>query len=96
MSEIYGRYPVVVLSTWFHIAFLIGCSFAPTFSGLIVLRLLAGMGSAAIMTIAPPVIGDIYPPEKRAFGNTIIVFAQSMGPVLGEPLCCITLPFYNH
>lgn len=54
------------------------------------MRLLAGMGAAAIMTIAPAVIGDIYPTEKRAFGNTIVVFAQSMGPVLGKSMCCMT------
>lgn len=86
LSEIYGRYRVVVLSNWFHIAFIIGCSFAPTFPGLIVMRLLAGVGAAAIMTVAPAVIGDIYAIEKRAFGNTIVVFAQSMGPVCG-PIC---------
>lgn len=86
LSEIYGRYGVVVLSNWFHIAFLIGCSFAPTFPGLIAMRLLAGFGAAAIMTIAPAVVGDIYPVEKRAFGNTIVIFAQSMGPVVG-PVC---------
>ena len=51
LSEIYGRYPVVVLSNWFHIAFMIGCSFAPTFPGLIAMRLLAGIGAAAIVRI---------------------------------------------
>jgi multidrug resistance protein len=86
LSEIYGRYIVVVLSTWFHIAFMIGCSFAPTFPGLVAMRLFAGVGAAAIMTIAPAVIGDIYPVERRAFGNTIVIFAQSLGPSLG-PVC---------
>ena len=47
------------------------------------MRLLAGTGAAAIMTIAPAVIGDIYRVEQRAFGNTIVVFAQSLGPVIG-------------
>jgi multidrug resistance protein len=86
LSEIYGRHIVVVSSNWFHVAFMIGCSFAPTFPGLIAMRLLAGLGAAAVMTIAPAIIGDIYPLERRAFGNTIIIFAQSMGPSLG-PVC---------
>lgn len=86
LSELYGRYIVVITSTWFHVGFMIGCSFAPTFPGLIALRLFAGIGAAAIMTIAPAVIGDIYPLERRAFGNTIVIFAQSVGPSLA-PLC---------
>lgn len=86
LSEIYGRYPVVVISNWFHIAFMIGCSFAPTFAGLIVMRLFSGMGAAAIMTIAPAIVSDIYATEEKAFGNTTVVFAQSMGPVVGKPI----------
>ena len=80
LSEIYGRRPVVVLSTWFFNAWVLGSALAPTMSGLIVMRLLAGIGGSAVMTIPPAIIADLYPVEKRGFANSLIVFVQSLGP----------------
>ncbi|KAF2836813.1 MFS general substrate transporter [Patellaria atrata CBS 101060] len=86
LSEIFGRYPVLICSSWFHVIFLIACGLAPTFASLIVFRLFAGVGAAAALTLAPAIVGDIFPIEKRAFGNTIVIFAQCLGPVIG-PIC---------
>lgn len=80
LSEIYGRYPVVVLSSWFLNAWLLGSALAPTMSGLIVMRLLAGIGGSAVMTISPAIVADLYPVEQRAFTSSLIVLAQSIGP----------------
>lgn len=81
LSEMYGRYPVVVISTWFFIAWLLGCGFAPSMSSLIVMRFLAGVGGSAIITISPAIVGDLYPVERRAFGSAIIIGSQSTGPI---------------
>ncbi|OQU99092.1 hypothetical protein CLAIMM_04779 [Cladophialophora immunda] len=86
LSEIYGRYPVVMVSSWMFTAWLLGCSFAPDMSSLIVMRFLAGVGGSAIITISPAVVGDLYPLERRAFGSAIIVGSQSLGPIVG-PIC---------
>ena len=81
LSEMYGRYPVVVASTWFFVAWLLGCSFAPNMPSLIIMRFLAGVGGSAVITISPAVVGDLYPVERRAFGSAIIVGSQSTGPI---------------
>jgi MFS family permease len=73
MSEIYGRYPVIVLSCWFFNALLIGCSFAPNMPSLIVMRLLAGTGGSAVMAIAPAIVADLYPVERRSFAMGIVL-----------------------
>ncbi|KIY01690.1 uncharacterized protein Z520_01828 [Fonsecaea multimorphosa CBS 102226] len=86
LSEIYGRYPVVMISSWIFMAWLLGCSFAPDMPSLIVMRFLAGVGGSAIITISPAVVGDLYPVERRAFGSAIIVGSQSLGPIVG-PIC---------
>ena len=80
LSEIYGRYPVVILSTWAFNAWILGSSLAPTISSLIVMRLLAGIGGSGVMTISPAIVGDLYPVERRGFASSLLVLAQSLGP----------------
>jgi MFS family permease len=86
LSEIYGRYPVIVLSCWFFNAFLIGCGFAPNMPGLIVMRFLAGTGGSAVMAIAPAIVADLYPVERRSF---------AMGIVLVCPACRLMKLFFS-
>jgi MFS family permease len=81
MSEIYGRYPVIVLSCWFFNAFLIGCSFAPTMPSLIIMRLLAGTGGSAVMSIAPAIVADLYPVERRSFAMGIVLVRSIVSEV---------------
>ncbi|ROT41488.1 MFS general substrate transporter [Sodiomyces alkalinus F11] len=86
LSELYGRYPVVILSTWTFNAWVLGSALAPNMSGLIVMRFLAGVGGSGVMTLAPAIIADVYPVEQRAATTSLIVMAQSVGPALG-PIC---------
>ncbi|KAF2671612.1 MFS general substrate transporter [Microthyrium microscopicum] len=86
LSEIYGRYPIVILSTWFYVIWLLGCALAPTMSSLIVMRLLAGTGGSAVMVIAPAIVADLYSVRRRATASSVVVLTQSVGPALG-PIC---------
>lgn len=81
LSEIYGRYPVVVISTWAFNAFLLGCSFVGNMPGLIVLRLLAGTGGSAVMTIAPAMVADLYPVERRSFAMGMVLVGRLLCPI---------------
>ncbi|KAF1989053.1 MFS general substrate transporter [Aulographum hederae CBS 113979] len=83
LSEIHGRYPIVVGASWFFNAWLLGCSFSPSMAGLIVMRLLAGVGGSAVMVLAPAVVADLYPVDRRATFTAVIVLAQCLGPVVG-------------
>jgi MFS family permease len=80
LSEMYGRYPVVIASTWTFNAFMLGCALSPTMSGVIVMRLLAGIGGSGAMVIAPAIVADLYPLEERAFWSSIIILAQCAAP----------------
>ncbi|CAK7232838.1 hypothetical protein SBRCBS47491_008404 [Sporothrix bragantina] len=86
LSEMYGRYPVVILATWFFNAWMLGGALAPSMASLIIMRLFAGIGGSAVMTIAPAMVADLFPVEKRAFTMSLITMAQSVGPAVG-PIC---------
>lgn len=79
----FGRYPVMVSATWFMVAWLLGSALAPNMPALIIMRLLAGTGGSAAMTIAPAVCADIFPIERRAQSTAVITMAQCLGPTLG-------------
>lgn len=80
LSEIYGRFPILVLSGWFFNAWILGCAFAPSMAGLIVMRVLAGIGGSAAMVMGPAVVADLYSVERCATATATIVLAQGRGP----------------
>jgi MFS family permease len=73
----------MVSATWFMVAWLLGSALAPSMSSLIVMRLFAGTGGSAAMTIAPAVCADMFPIERRAKSTAVITMAQCLGPTLG-------------
>lgn len=80
MSEMYGRYPVIVGACWFFVTFLLGCSFTPSMPALIIMRFLAGTGGSAVMAIAPAIVADLCPVERRSLAmGTILVRVLGKG-----------------
>lgn len=89
LSEMYGRVPVINASSAFFNAFILGCSFAPNMPSLIVMRLLAGIGGSAIMTIVSAVIGDTFAVHERATVSCIVIGTPSLAPVgKANPTSC--------
>ncbi|KAF2808674.1 MFS general substrate transporter [Mytilinidion resinicola] len=83
LSEMYGRVIVVNISSTFFTAFMLGCSFAPNMPSLIIMRLLAGIGGSAVMTIVPAVVGDCFPYHKRAMASAIVIGTPTLAPIVG-------------
>jgi len=81
LSEMYGRVTIINASSAFFNAFLLGCSFTPNMPSLILMRLLAGVGGSAVMTITSAVIGDAFRVHERAAASCIIIGTPSLGPV---------------
>ena len=50
-------------------------------ASLIIMRLLAGIGGSAVMTIVSAVIGDVFPVHERAAASCIVVGTPSLAPV---------------
>ncbi|KAF2257018.1 putative MFS multidrug transporter [Trematosphaeria pertusa] len=83
LSEMYGRTLVINTSGAFFNAFLLGCSFAPDMTSLIIMRLLAGIGGSAVMTIVSAVIGDVFQVHERAAASCIVIGTPSLAPIVG-------------
>lgn len=94
LSEMYGRTIVINASSAFFNAFILGCSFAPNMASLIVMRLLAGIGGSACMTIVSAIIGDVFRVHERAAASAIVVGTPSLAPI-GTPLITSYLRYEN-
>ena len=81
LSEMYGRPLVVNCSSIVFNAFLLGCALAPNMPSLIIMRLLAGVGGSAIMTIVSACIGDVFRVHERASASAIVIGTPSLSPV---------------
>lgn len=90
LSEMYGRAVVINWSTAFFNAFLLGCSLAPNMPALIAMRLLAGIGGSAVMTIVSSCIGDVFRVHMRAAASAIVIGTPSISPVSSYTLSCST------
>ena len=74
---------IVAVSCFFSI-------FAPDYSTLIILRIIAGMGSAFVMITGLAILTRVYPANKRGMVigiNTAMVYVgASVGPIIGGSL----------
>lgn len=60
-----------------------GAAFAQGFASLLVARAAVGIGEAAYATIAPAILADYFPPEKRNRIFTIFYIATPVGSAIG-------------
>jgi multidrug resistance protein len=87
MSEQYGRKFIMVLTFILYTAFTLGCALAPSWSGLIIMRLLAGIGASTPISVVGGIYADIYAdPKTRGRAMACFMGATTWGPILG-PLC---------
>ncbi|KAH8745545.1 major facilitator superfamily domain-containing protein [Diaporthe sp. PMI_573] len=86
LSEIYGRRIVLNLSNIVFCAFNLGCALAPNLAGLIVMRLLAGVGGSACLTLGAGIISDLFMAQQRGRAMSMYSLGVMFGPVIG-PIC---------
>ncbi|KAI3227171.1 hypothetical protein DTO012A7_6837 [Penicillium roqueforti] len=83
LSETVGRYPIYVGAITLGTLFTLGVGFCPTFSGLCVLRFLAGFCYAPTLAIAAGTINETFKPVHRALPSAIFILTPFLGPGLG-------------
>lgn len=84
LSEQYGRKNVLISTFVLFTAFTLGCALAPSFAGLIVMRLLEGIGASTPNAVVGGLYADIYSTHKaRGLVMTIFLAATTWGPLLG-------------
>jgi len=64
LADIFGRKRVFLAGTVWWVAFTLGCGFANTGIGIIMLRALAGMGGAAVVPSAVGILAHTFPPSQ--------------------------------
>jgi len=84
LSEQYGRKILMISTFILYTAFTLGCALAPSWSGLIIMRLLAGVGASTHISIIGGIYADIYAtPKARGRAMALFMGATTWGPIIG-------------
>jgi len=84
LSETYGRKIIMILTFAIYTAFSLGCALAPSWAGLIVMRLLAGVGACTPISIIGGIYSDIWgTPKARGRAMALFMGATTWGPLIG-------------
>lgn len=93
LADLVGRKKVFLIGMFLLAATSLGCGLAPTFSFLMVFRILQGMSSAMIFGTSMAILTSVVPPKERgkAMGLSAATtyIGLSLGPVLGGLICRI-------
>lgn len=85
LSEVYGRYPVFIAANGLFILGVTLSALSQTASLLIFTRFLTGLAVASNV-LNPAIIGDIFPPESRGSGMSLIMLAPLLGGAVGPAI----------
>lgn len=87
LSETYGRKIVMITTFVLYTAFTLGCALAPSWAGLIVMRLLVGTGASTPISIIGGIYSDVWgTPKARGRAMALFMGATTWGPILGPVL----------
>jgi len=76
LSDRYGRKPILILAAWLFFVSALGSTVPPTFTILIVARLLGGIGVGMASVLAPLYISEFSPPNLR--GRLVALYQLSI------------------
>jgi multidrug resistance protein len=85
LSDRLGRRTLIIFGLISLIVASVGATFAPTFALLVLFRVLAGLGSAALQPAVFAAVGDYFPYEERGRAFGWVVTGTTMAVVLGLP-----------
>ncbi|EIM88767.1 MFS general substrate transporter [Stereum hirsutum FP-91666 SS1] len=83
LSEIYGRRPILILSTIIFLIFNTACIFAPNTGAFIFFRFAAGLGASTPISVGGSLIGDLFVPAQRARPVAVSFLGVMIGPPTG-------------
>ncbi|EMD36327.1 hypothetical protein CERSUDRAFT_95660 [Gelatoporia subvermispora B] len=83
LSEMYGRRIVYVTNAIISFLSTIGCALVQNDTGLIILRLVAGLAGGAGPALGGGSIGDLFEREDRGGAQAIYSFGPTFGPTIG-------------
>ncbi len=87
LSDALGRRRMMATGMTFYTIASVGCAFAPTFTVLLMFRVLQGVAAGMGPTVARAVVRDLYdgPQAQRLMSVMMMIFsiAPAIGPVIG-------------
>ncbi len=87
LADAFGRRRLLLVGIGVHALGATLCALAPSFTLLVLARLVQGAGGGALTTLTMAIIGEALPPRERgrfqAYIASCFVVASSLGPVLG-------------
>ncbi|KAJ3111976.1 hypothetical protein HK100_002492 [Physocladia obscura] len=87
LSEVYGRYKILMVSILVFVLFNLACGFAKTTAQILVFRFLAGLGGSAPIAISGSIITDLF--DRSEMGSAMayyglgVILAPAIGPIIG-------------
>ncbi|MET3559905.1 DHA1 family bicyclomycin/chloramphenicol resistance-like MFS transporter [Bartonella japonica] len=83
ISDRYGRRKIILIGLALYSFAAIGCAFVSSFSLLLVLRILQGMGGASMRILTVSVVRDLYSGRKMAEVMSIVMMIFLIAPMIG-------------
>ncbi|KAH7153601.1 major facilitator superfamily domain-containing protein [Dactylonectria macrodidyma] len=84
LSEYIGRRPVLIVSFLGYIVFMLACSASPTYTVLLLFRLLCGFNAAAPTTVIGGLYADILDnPSQRGTAIAVFLTVNTLGSLFG-------------
>ncbi|KAF9876976.1 MFS multidrug transporter [Colletotrichum karsti] len=86
LSELWGRYPVFVISGVVYVVFQAVCSVAPNLAAMLIARFLVGVGGSVFSSVIGGVIADLWAKEQRntpmAIFSGAVLAGTGAGPLV--------------
>ncbi|WP_375616593.1 multidrug effflux MFS transporter [Bartonella sp. AP58NXGY] len=95
ISDRYGRRKLILIGLAFYSFTAIGCAFISNFSLLLILRILQGIGGAAMRVLTVSIVRDLYSGRKMAEVMSIVMMVFLIAPMIGPATGQIILLFGN-
>ncbi|MBB4076164.1 DHA1 family bicyclomycin/chloramphenicol resistance-like MFS transporter [Bartonella fuyuanensis] len=91
ISDRYGRRRLILIGLAFYSFTAIGCAFVTDLSLLLILRILQGIGGAAMRVLTVSVVRDLYSGRKMAEVMSIVMMVFLVAPMVGPAVGQIIL-----
>jgi DHA1 family multidrug resistance protein-like MFS transporter len=76
LSESFGRNPVILISTFVYLFFVLGTALSDTFGGHIVCRYLVGLSASGTLGINGAIVNDLFRPVERALWFPLVAWVN--------------------
>ncbi|KAI9366735.1 major facilitator superfamily domain-containing protein [Zopfochytrium polystomum] len=83
LSEIYGRRWLMIICNAAFLVFNIACSFATSYTQMLIFRFLAALGGSGPIAIGAGVISDMFSPKEFGVAVNMYSLAPLLGPAVG-------------